>query len=93
MDADGYPDEIELQRIKEWPATDLLGLMAFVENLWWMPDWGWRKKGNIYSISTAGWSGNESLVKAMHENWMFWTFCWQSSRRGGHYEFEVKPYA
>lgn len=34
MDADGYPDEAELQRIRDWPAEDRAGLLAFVRSLW-----------------------------------------------------------
>ncbi len=90
LDQDGYPTEETLLKIKEWDYHDFPGLMAFVESIWWQTDWGWHRKGKKYRISTGGWSGNESLVGAMEANWLFWTMCWQSSRRGGHYEFEIK---
>lgn len=87
---DGYPDEDELRRIREWPHEGgFPGLMDFVRERWAYADWGWTVDGETktYRISTGGWSGNESLVEALQENTMFWTLCWESSRRGGHYEF------
>lgn len=90
MDADGYPDDAELERVKTWPHSDIPGLFEFVRERWQYADAGyWTQDGRTYRISTAGWSGNESLIGAMKQNLAFWAFCWQSSRRGGHYEFEV----
>lgn len=95
MDPDGYPDEEELTRIETWDAADLLGLLRFVRSLWWMPDWGWSEVLSAtfprvrFDLSTGGWSGNESLIEALKKNLYFWASCWVSSRRGGHYEFEV----
>lgn len=89
MDPEGYPDEEELKCIREWPK-DWEALMEYVKRRWWMPDWGWteaRKK--TYVISTGGWSGNEDLIGAMHDNWIFWSMCWEQSRRGGHYIFKL----
>ena len=43
-----------------------------------------------YNISTAGWSGNESIIRAMEENDSLWHFHWEQTRRGGHYIFEVE---
>ena len=90
MDPNGYPDEAELEQVKSWPHTDLMGLMAFIQGRWW-PAHGdcWKIRGRHYSISTWGWSGNESLVEALQQNRMFWALCWQSSKRGGHYTFEL----
>ena len=44
-------------------------------------------------ISTAGWSGNESIIYAMQNNKsMLWNLTWVQSRRGGHHIFELKEY-
>jgi hypothetical protein len=42
-----------------------------------------------FDISTAGWSGNESLIRAMEKNSFMWATTWVQSRRGGHYIFEI----
>ena len=76
---------------------EVLSFMDFVRSCWWNPEWGWSEedteselgnKVHRYSLSTGGWSGNESLIDAMQGNWFFWTF-WISSRRGGHFVFEI----
>lgn len=92
MDADGYPDEEELARVRAWPHTDLPGWFAFVKSIWWQPAWGWQDATEaipLYCISTCGWSGNEEIIDAMQENAMCWALTWESSRRGGHYQFRL----
>lgn len=77
-----------------------LELMEFIhEECWYYPDWGWHeeeKKHNYfdhvvreYNISTGGWSGNEEVIMALRRNFLFWTMCWEQTRRGGHYIFQV----
>lgn len=90
MDDDGYPSDEDLLKIEEWPYQDFPGLMKFVKSIWWHPDWGWTINGNKYNISTGGWSGNEDIIGALMRNKMFWLLCWVSSRRGGHFEFELR---
>lgn len=87
---DGYPEEYELKKIEEWDYHDFPGLVEYVYDLWTYKHY-WTNEGEgKYKISTGGWSGNESIIAALMENRMFWAVCWVSSKRGGHYEFEVK---
>ena len=90
MNSDGYPDEEELATIAKWPYDNLPALMEYIKRRWQYSDCGyWKQRGTMYRISTGGWSGNESIISAMQENTMFWLLCWVSSRRGGHYTFNV----
>ena len=97
LDGDGYPTEAALKGIKRW-LVDTSGarrdLMDFVKALWWMPDWGWQefadKDATVYVLHTGGWSGNESLIGALRENFLWWAMSWQASRIGGHFEFRIK---
>lgn len=100
LDEDGYPTTRALQIIKLWPYDDKKGWFDFIKDIWWATNWGWLeenepheyKEGKTvhrYHISTGGWSGNESIIKAMQENENhLWMFTWVQSRRGGHYIFE-----
>jgi hypothetical protein len=90
-DLDGdYPTDAALAKIVAWPYTDLRGLFDFVHGIWYLADWGWSEpEPGHFEISTAGWSGNESIIEALMNNTMFWLTCWQESRRGGHYKFEI----
>lgn len=88
-----YPTEEELEQISKWPYQDAHGAFMFMKELWHIPEWGWeerRSKDKIcMSISTGGWSGNEDLIEALAKNTMVWVLTWVSSKRGGHYKFEI----
>jgi hypothetical protein len=93
-ESDPYPTDSELQVIIEWPHTSkYTDLMEYIRSLWWMPDWGWHRDTETddgkYHVSTGGWSGNEDIIRCMRENYMFWSLCWESTRRGGHYVFDI----
>lgn len=87
---DGYPEESELEKIKNWPYEDRAGIIDFVESIWQSPDFGFRRDSGELKPSTGGWSGNEDIIEAMNSNIMFWAMCWVQSRRGGHYIFDLK---
>ncbi len=87
---DNYPEQEDLDEIKTWaPEKGFHELLEVVKSIWWTPEWGFSRRGNRYDISTGGWSGNEEIIEAMQENFIFWSMCWVSTRRGGHYVFKV----
>ena len=100
LDEDGYPTDNALEIIRLWHWSDPKGWFSFIKSIWYMSSWGWHelktehsyrkdKKVYQYHISTAGWSGNERIIRAMQETEMMWHLNWVSSRRGGHYVFEL----
>lgn len=103
LDDDGYPTEAALKVVELWHWNDSVGWFEFIKSIWHLASWGWSEgevdhdwdKGEKvyrYTISTAGWSGNESIIRAMESNNMFWHTTWVQSRRGGHYIFEDTDY-
>ena len=103
QDEDGYPTDAALDVIKLWHWSDPKGWFDFIKSLWSYSDWGWKEgvepseftegmKVYRYNISTAGWSGNESIIHAMQKSGMMWFLTWVQSRRGGHYIFELRNF-
>jgi len=86
-----YPEEEQLDKIANWSVWESLHnfreFMDYVFSLWSYRDWGWRQNNDIYTISTAGWSGNEDIIDAMQQNFVFWSLYWYSTRVGGHHIF------
>lgn len=102
VDDDRYPTDYCLKLIEDWHWSDSRGWFNFIENVWYMKGWGWSEKEDIgpvtgrqvvsFSISTGGWSGNESIIGAMQCNQMMWSLTWYQSRRGGHYIFQLMEF-
>lgn len=108
LDEDGYPTEQALEIVEKWHWDDAKGWFKFIEGLWAYHDFGWKEKvephelqgfkgyenrmAYRYYISTAGWSGNESIIRAMQRNDWMWHLNWVQSRRGGHYIFELREF-
>jgi hypothetical protein len=98
MDADGYPEEHELEKIRTWPIlnpSETHALVDYVAERWRWPEFGWheyrdRDGARVFALSTGGWSGNEDLIAAMRGNYVWWSFCWIVSRSGGHYLFRLR---
>lgn len=100
LDGDGYPTDETVLRVQQWSGKPA-ELLAAVRAVWRYADVGYWTEETVphevlsnslthrYSISTGGWSGNETLIGALQDNTMFWLFAWAQSNRGGHYIFEV----
>jgi hypothetical protein len=88
-----YPSEEVLKIIREWDCVKqgIKSLINLIEGEWKYADDGYFKKTRkrLY-LHTAGWSGNEYIISALRENFIFWSLCWMKSERGGHYTFEIK---
>jgi len=83
-----YPTNRELKQIATWPyERGSRSWFEFIESIWWSAEWGFRKSQRRYYVSTGGWSGNEEIIAAMRKNFILWSQCWISVRRGGHYVF------
>lgn len=93
LDEDGYPTTYCLYKIRSWEIKDwesLKALLAYVgDNLYYNNSLRVSSDCLSWSISTGGWSGNESIIEALKKNWFFWSAFWKRSTRGGHYEFET----
>jgi hypothetical protein len=103
LDDDGYPTEDALEIIEKWHWDDAKGWFDFIKGIWHLRSWGWNEVTEKhewyedetvqkYYISTAGWSGNESIIRSMQKNDMMWFLNWYQSNRGGHYVFELKEF-
>lgn len=97
---DGCPTSVALEWVKNFDllSRDPNEVMSLVRSLWEFAEWGWREEefddfgrpSIRYSLSTGGWSGNESIIGALRQNRnFFWTLYWEQSRRGGHYQIVV----
>ena len=91
LDKDGYPTDNVLFKISRYDVgKDVDGFLALIKSLWSYPD-RFCLKDNELDLSTGGWSGNESVIKAMRENFFFYIAHTQW-KRGGHYWFDIKAY-
>lgn len=89
LDTDGYPTDASLEQIKNY-AGDYTNLMAEIAFLF--GEYGRCEfDGNHWVVSTGGWSGCEDVIEALNNNAMFWTLCWSTAKRGGHFEFDIPP--
>jgi hypothetical protein len=100
LDEDGYPTEAALERLEKWDILDSAGALDFAKELWCYPDRVWDEERlhgykentteTIRCFSTGGWSGNESVIRALNENFGV-MIEWVLSKRGGRHEYVYNP--
>jgi len=95
-DEHGYPTDEFLEWVKTYDVVNGSGFkyLQTILSEWWPFDGSGYKIQRKYRgerkvfISTWGWSGNESLINAMHENeHLFWVLHYYAHQTGGHYTF------
>ena len=79
----------DLYSLKNWPFTDFQNLVLRVIELWSADYGNYTWDGKILELMTGGWSDNEDIIQALEKNQMFWRLCWEESRRGGYYKFDL----
>ncbi len=97
LDEDGYPTEEVLKFITEFnDLRSIDELFEFIrDNLWWHPDdpgkWvnSRHRRFLRYRMATGGWSGNESIIRSLRDNFMIWTLTWEASFSGGLHIFDI----
>jgi hypothetical protein len=89
FDSDGYPTNETLDAIKNWPYTDYRGLIEYLRDAWKWPCYFRVNNNGWIKASTGGWSGNESLIGAMQQNFIFWCDCFYCHYTGGHYTLKI----
>lgn len=93
FDADGYPTDETESAIRTWDFRDAADWLEYVSESW-NQDYGrlWHQDGKLH-LATGGWSGNESIVRAMRKNYILWSMLWESSHRGGLEVLRLTPTA
>lgn len=85
--SDGYREWIEYVKLA-WYWNDLV-FVGESENLMIRQINEMLKRGyKVTKLSTGGWSGNESIIRAMKKN-VFWMTKFLNHRAGGHYELRL----
>lgn len=102
LDDEGYPMQALLDRIEHWPWQEFEALVALLPTVWRYAEIGYYEIGTITEkegcerkrlhLSTGGWSGNESILRALQRNSLFWMTSFEEHRRGGHYIFDLSRF-
>lgn len=93
LDEYRHPDEETLEEIKNIYPINKENLNKLIYIL--QENWHWKdyiiydKEKGCLQLHTGGWSGNEEIIIALEQNYIFWMWCWYKSKRGGHYWFDL----
>ena len=91
-----YPSVFETKAIQEWDTLTregTLSLIDFIGEIWEYGTMGFVRHGKRViklELHTLGWSGNEDIITALRQNYLFWSMNWDMHRKGGHYYFTIR---
>ena len=96
IDDDGYPTDEALDHLRAFTGSTE-EIVAYVRSLMYnglsvLEEYtnGFGQPEKRLTLITAGWSGCESVVGALHET-IFHHMFWESSFRGGQHTFTFSP--
>lgn len=103
FDKDDYPTDEVLELIKNWKFDNenVYQFISLIENLWKYDGFSiTMEKGEedkpckykYLNLHTYGWSGNEDIIESLRGNALFWSMFWYTSKRGGHYKFDLSGF-
>ena len=95
FDSNGYPTEELLDYISRLSPLehDPFEIAEYINECWhWNNMSRWINRNShegCWTISTGGWSGNESIISALRKS-LWWMCYWYQERAGGHFWFKIK---
>lgn len=95
FDSDGYPTEELLDYISRLSPLehDPFEIAEYINECWHWNDMSrWLNRNpqeGCWTISTGGWSGNESIIAALRKS-LWWMCYWYREERGGHFWFKIQ---
>lgn len=92
FDEDEYPSDYALDVVSHFHGTPCQ-LVELIAHLWRWKDLvqvraPWRGEIEV-SLVTGGWSGNESVIRAL-DGTVFGLRWWETTKRGGLYVYKVR---
>ena len=90
-DCDRYPLPETLRKISKWDGNPITLLEAIKDN-WAYGNFKSNDDKTHYVMYTNGWSGNESIIDALHKNKLFSSIFWFKSMRGGLTEYKIPEF-
>lgn len=91
FDKDGYPTDETEAAISGWDFKDPDGWLVFIGKAWNHHYGRMWNEDSLVKFATGGWSGNESVIRAMKNAHVLWSMRWKSSHRGGLYVLGFGP--
>ena len=93
LDDEQYPSDEFIDAIAHCKPEDYNFMLEKIEQHWRFANYFTKKKDEEGVIRiemiTGGWSGNESIIKALRKNSAWWACFWELSTRGGRHCFEI----
>lgn len=97
LDEDGYPTDKVLDLFMSYEfkcKADVDRFLEILEGVWYSGSDGYKRIktefDDLLMLHTFGWSGNEEVIVALQNNFIFWGIAFNAHFTGGHYYLNIK---